>query len=75
MFLSMIPAVGGALAGIAAQVSRFEKSAARVAAPAANPDYVQETVEQMGAEHAIRANINVIKAADEMVGTLIDIWA
>jgi hypothetical protein len=29
----------------------------------------------MGAEHAIRANIKVIKAADEMVGTLIDIWA
>jgi hypothetical protein len=72
----MIPSIGGAAAGLNAQFQRFERSAARVASSSegAPADYVREAVEQMGVQHAVRANIAVIKAADEMAGTLISIW-
>lgn len=75
----MISRVGGAGAGLAAQFQRFERSAARVARAGVGgpegPDYVAETVEQMDVKHAVKANIAVIRAADEMVGTLFDIIA
>jgi hypothetical protein len=72
----MISSIGGAAAGLSAQFQRFERSAARVAATGggAAPDYVREAVEQMNVQHAVKANIAVIKAADEMAGTLISIW-
>jgi hypothetical protein len=72
---AMISSVGGAAAGLAAQFQRFERSAARVARGGASGDYVGEAVEQMSVEHAVKANIAVIHAADDMVGTLIDIVA
>ena len=65
----------GAYSGISAQLQRFERSAARVAQGGASGDYVAEAVEQMSVEKSVRANVAVIRAADEMVGTLIDIWA
>ena len=73
----MISPVRGVGAGLAAQFERFERSAARVAAGSQGgvpADYVSEAVEQMSVEQAVRANIKVIKAADDMVGTLLDIW-
>lgn len=73
----MISSIGGAAAGLSAQFQRFERSAARVASSsgASGPDYVREAVEQMSVQTAVKANIAVIKAADEMAGTLISIWA
>jgi hypothetical protein len=68
----MISGVGSAAAGITAQIQRFERSAARVAGE--SPDHVRETVEQMSVEHAVKANVAVIRSADEMVGTLLDIF-
>jgi hypothetical protein len=72
MYHPMISGVGSASAGIGAQIQRFERSAARVAGGDSN--YVRETVEQMSVEHAVKANVAVIKTADEMVGTLLDIF-
>jgi hypothetical protein len=46
-----------------------------VAQAGAGGDYVGEAVEQMDVTHAVKANIKVIRAADEMVGTLFDIVA
>jgi hypothetical protein len=69
----MISGVGSASAGIAAQFQRFERSAARVAGDQ-SPNYVRETVEQMSVEHAVKANVAVIRSADEMVGTLLDMF-
>jgi hypothetical protein len=72
----MISRLGGAaVGGLAAQIQRFERSAARVAQGGASGDYVSEAVEQMDVTHAVKANIKVIRAADEMVGTLFDIVA
>jgi flagellar hook protein FlgE len=39
------------------------------------PDYVRETVDRIDSEYAFKANAAVVKTADQMVGTLIDIWA
>lgn len=79
---AMISAVGAAAYSINAQFDRLNRSAARLAdaagaeAPASQePDYIRETVEQMNAAHGVEANIAVLKTADQMVGTLFDIWA
>ncbi len=66
---------GAAVGGLAAQIQRFERSAARVAQSGASGDYVGEAVEQMDVTHAVKANIKVIQAADDMVGTLFDLVA
>lgn len=63
-----------AAAGIALATARFEASARRTAAdPLA--DLAGETVERLGAELALKANVAVLKTADEMAGTLLDILA
>ena len=63
-----------AAAGIAAASARFEASARRTAAdPLAG--LAEETVERIGAEIAFKANASVLKTADEMAGTLLDILA
>jgi len=67
-------AIAIAAAGIAAASARFEASARRTAAdPLA--DLAGETVERIGAEIAFEANVSVLKTADEMTGTLLDILA
>jgi hypothetical protein len=70
----MISALGTAAYAIDAQMNRFQRSAERVA-QSADPDYVQETVEQMASQHAVAANVAVIKATDTLVGTLFDLVA
>jgi flagellar basal body rod protein FlgC len=63
-----------AAAGIAGATERFAASAARTARdPLA--DLAGETVERMTAEAALKANVAVLKAADDMYGSLLDILA
>jgi hypothetical protein len=63
-----------AAAGVAAATDRFSASAARTAAdPFA--DLAGEAVERMTAESALKANVAVIKTADDMYGSLLDILA
>lgn len=63
-----------AAAGIAEAAARFEASARRTAAdPLA--DLAGETVERLGAELALKANVSVLKTADAMTGTLLDMLA
>ena len=63
-----------AAAGLAAASARFEASARRTAA-APLADLAGETVERITAEVAFKANASVLKTADEMAGTLLDILA
>jgi hypothetical protein len=70
----MISGLGAAAYALEAQMARFDRSATRVATGSA-PDYVQETVEQMSAEAGAKANVAVIRATDDLVGTLFDIIA
>ncbi len=63
-----------ATAGIADATARFGASAARTARePLRNLD--GEIVERMTAEVALKANVAVLKTADEMTGALLDILA
>lgn len=63
-----------AAAGIAGATARFEASARRTAAePLA--DLAGESVERLGAELALKANVAVIRTADGMTGTLLDMLA
>lgn len=63
-----------AAAGIAGATDRFAASAARTAA-APLADLAGETVERITAETAFKANVAVLKTADEMYGSLLDILA
>lgn len=63
-----------AAAGIADAAARFDASARRTAAdPLA--DLAGETVERMTAEIAVKANVAVLRTADDMTATLLDILA
>ena len=63
-----------AASGIAAASARFEASVVRTARdPLEN--LAGETVERLTAEVALKANVSVLKTADEMYGSLLDILA
>lgn len=63
-----------AASGIADATARFSASAARTARePLEN--LAGETVERLTAEVALKANVSVLKTADEMHGSLLDILA
>jgi hypothetical protein len=70
----MISALGTAAYALGQQLDRFNRSAARVARGGGD-GYVQEVVEQMSATHAAAANVAVIRATDELVGSLFHIVA
>lgn len=63
-----------AAGGVASAMARFEQSAARTAA-APFDDLAGEAVERIGAKAAVSANLAVLRAADDMTGTLLDILA
>lgn len=63
-----------AAAGMLDAQARFENSARRTAqAPLDN--LAEEIVEQIEAKTAFKANAAVVRTADEMTGTLLDILA
>lgn len=62
--------------GMLAASRRFEASAFRVAQmgdPSADVDLGHEVVEQITAKHEFSANAKVMRAADDMLGDLMDI--
>ena len=70
----MIASIGSAMSGMASATSRFDRASARIAQePQADP--IGDRVEQMTAAHAFAANVATVRAADDMVGTLINIIA
>jgi flagellar basal body rod protein FlgC len=68
-------AIDTARAGLMAASARFERSASRVARMDIDPsvDLVTETVEQVKAKHEFSANLQVIRFADEMWRSLLEI--
>jgi len=67
-------AIAIAASGIAFATTRFDASAQRTARdPLANLG--EEIVERIQAETALKANVAVMKTADDMTGALLDILA
>jgi flagellar hook protein FlgE len=70
----MISAIGSAMSGMASAVTQLDRASARIAQePLADP--VGDRVEQLTAQHTFTANLETIRTADDMLGTLIDITA
>lgn len=67
-------AIAIAAAGIADAASQFEASAARTAR-APLDDLAVETVGRLTAAVALKANVAVLKTADRMYGSLLDVLA
>lgn len=63
-----------AAAGMTTAQNRFESSARRTAA-APLDNLAEETVERVQAKTAFSANAAVVRTADDMTGTLLDILA
>ena len=64
--------------GLFAAAHRFEASAQRTAQmsdPAADVDYAHEAVERITARHEFSANLAVIRTADRMFDSLLDVVA
>ncbi len=70
----MIRGLDAAASGMQRQLARFERASERIAQPpGSGGDLVKDTVEQIDAKAAFSANLSVIRTADEMLGTLINI--
>jgi flagellar basal body rod protein FlgC len=63
-----------AAGGIAAATARFDASARRTAA-APLDNLAEEMVERIESSVALKANVAVLKTADNMTGTLLDMLA
>ena len=62
--------------GMASAMRRFEESAQRTAnmdAPGAQVDLAAEIAEQIAAKVNFRANLMVLRTADEMIGESLDL--
>ena len=70
----MIPPLSIAAAGMQNAANRFEASARRTAEGSLD-DLAVEAVEQIRAKTDFAANAAVVRTADEMVGTLLDVLA
>lgn len=63
-----------AAGGIATATARFDASARRTAA-APLDNLAEEIVDRLQSEVALKANVAVLKTADQMTGTLLDMLA
>ena len=69
-----ISAYASAASGIATAISRFDASASRTAA-APLDNLAGEIVERITAETELKANVAVLRTADDMTGQLLDMLA
>ena len=70
----MISSLSSAMSGMADAANRFDRASARIARPEPS-DLVGDRVDQITATHDFAANVATVRAADEMIGMLIDIVA
>jgi len=70
----MIRGYSSALAGMASRIDSFDRSAARIATPD-DPTLERDVVKTLDDSAGLKANLAVVRTADQMVGTLIDIVA
>lgn len=71
----MLGPINQSLLGIAAGFDRLDNTARNIARDGAGGDLSGNLVELMQAGHDVRANVAVLRTADEMIGTLLDVLA
>lgn len=78
----IVGAINAALGGLQRNQAAFSRHADRIAswglegaAPAGDLSLPQEVVGLLAARRGLEANLPVLRAADEMLGTLVDLLA
>jgi hypothetical protein len=69
----MLRAMDQALQGMQAGFDRLDKAAGRIARKGAEGDLAGDMVDLLRARHEVRANLAVIRTADDTIGTLLDV--
>jgi len=69
----MLRAMDQALQGMQAGFDRLDKAAGRIARNGAEGDLAGDMVDLLRARHEVRANLAVIRTADDTIGTLLDV--
>lgn len=71
----MTTAIGAALAGVSAGFARLDRTADRMARSTDGDGLAGDTVDLLRARHEVRANLTTLRTADEMVGSILDVFA
>ena len=73
--VGMIGAFSSAMQGLADGFDRFNRAADRISRDTELGDLAGNVVQMQQARHEVRANLAVLKTADELVGSLLDVFA
>lgn len=68
-------ALSSAVQGVRTGVERLDRAAGHIARDAAGTGLAEHMVELLRARHEVRANVAVARTADDLVGTLLDVFA
>jgi hypothetical protein len=71
----MLAALDQAARGLDAGVDRLNHAARRIARSEAGGDLAGDVIDVVRARQEVRANVSVTRTADEMIGTLLDVFA
>ncbi|MFN7979590.1 MAG: hypothetical protein U0P30_15760 [Vicinamibacterales bacterium] len=71
----MIGAFSSATQGLTDGYDRFNRAADRISRDTELTDLAGNVVQMQQAKNEIRANVAVIKAEDELVGSILDVFA
>jgi len=71
----MMGPIDQGLSGIDSGFDRLDKAAGRIARDGAGGDLAGNVVDLMRARQDVGANVAVVRTADEMMGSLLDIFA
>ncbi len=71
----MLGAIGSALNGVAAGYDRLDRAASRIAKDGDGVSAAGNMIDLMRAKNEVRTNLAVIKSADELTGTILDLFA
>lgn len=73
--MAPISAIPLAIYGLRENLRTFEDTAVRLARSAPGGNLAGDLVDMKLAEHGVRASVAVVRAADDLVGTLLDALA
>jgi len=71
----MVEAIASALSGIQKNLTSFNKSADKLSKNELNTEFARDVVDMKVAKKGVELNASVLKRAEEMTGTIIDILA
>jgi hypothetical protein len=71
----MVGAVDQSLRGIAAGIDRLDAAVGRIARDGADGDLLGNMVALVRARQEISVNLTVVRTANEMIGSVLDVWA